>query len=363
MATTILTEFESIHLSSHLPEEVDIETDASSLEVSIYLNNMLAFRSVYYPFLQVVTIRDIRSIVEYDMLNRKLTLTTLKIVAKEPITYTQETMYDEYGNIHISFDDPEVEAISDTVENIKVIYCNMKTNMDSESFLSNNFLTTRKSMLLHRTGKLKLYNHTKGNARSDNYALIYYSLNGNTDDISVINFNYNSVQSTIEDIVLIYLSHQTFKQIVDNRYDVNCIIRGVEYHIGNRIFNIYFTDEEPTDEFVFLNAFNLQERFYLYGATTVKTEADHSEAVCGRQSQYYDESVKVKHEVETAPMSYEEAKWINQMLTSKLVQRPVGNNEYVQVLISDITSEVSNSDKDLIRIKFSWKYAEGVEWI
>ena len=62
-------------------------------------------------------------------------------------------------------------------------------------------------------------------------------------------------------------------------------------------------------------------------------------------------------------MSYEEAKWINQMLTSKLVQRPGGNNEYVQVLISDITSEVSNSDKDLIRIKFSWKYAEGVEWI
>ena len=70
----------------------------------------------------------------------------------------------------------------------------------------------------------------------------------------------------------------------------------------------------------------------------------------------------MKHEVETAPLPYDEAKWLNQMLTSKLVKRPLDNETIPQVLISDITSEVSDSDKDLIRLKFSWKYADGFEW-
>jgi len=35
----------------------------------------------------------------------------------------------------------------------------------------------------------------------------------------------------------------------------------------------------------------------------------------------------------------------------------------VQVLISDITSEVVDSDKELSRLKFSWQYADGNEYL
>ena len=90
---------------------------------------------------------------------------------------------------------------------------------------------------------------------------------------------------------------------------------------------------------------------------------DRSEAVCGRKTQFYDETVKIKHEVETAALSYDEAKWLNQMLTSKLVEHPDDNGDTVQVLISDITSEVTDSSKELIRLKFSWKYADGIEYL
>jgi hypothetical protein len=77
--------------------------------------------------------------------------------------------------------------------------------------------------------------------------------------------------------------------------------------------------------------------------------------------QFYDETVKVKHEVETAPLTYDEAMWLNQMLTSKLVKRPMDDGEEAEVLISDISSEVTDADKELIRLKFSWKYADGTE--
>ena len=95
----------------------------------------------------------------------------------------------------------------------------------------------------------------------------------------------------------------------------------------------------------------------------IKTEIDRSEAVCGEYTQYYDEKVKTKYEVETAPLSIDEAKWLNQMLTSNLVKHGMEDGTFEDILISDITSEVSNSDKDLIRLKFSWKYADGSQWI
>jgi hypothetical protein len=41
----------------------------------------------------------------------------------------------------------------------------------------------------------------------------------------------------------------------------------------------------------------------------------------------------------------------------------MGDGTFEEILISDITSEVSDSDKDLIRLKFSWKYADGSQWL
>ena len=171
------------------------------------------------------------------------------------------------------------------------------------------------------------------------------------------------MQSESEKIVSTTLTHQYFKQIVDQAKSVNSKVHGVEYQIGSKHFNIFFTEELPTDVFSFYNAFNIEERGYLYGATTIKTEIDRSEAVCGDYTQFYDEKVKTKYEVETAPLTIDEAKWLNQMLTSKLVKHSMEDGSFEEILISDITSEVSNSDKDLIRLKFTWKYADGNEWL
>lgn len=363
MATTINTEFDSIYLTAHLPEEIEYETDQPSLEVSIYVNTSKVFSSTYYPYQEIVVVRDIRSIIEAAMEDRQMSFATLKIVAAEPTNKAPTVTYDEDGNMHMTFDDATPEPITETVDGIKVIYSRYKTIDDSDGFLYSNFLTSRKSALIPRSGQLKLSNYTRDSAQGYNCANIYYSHYAVPDVVFTYTSVLSKIQSSTEKIVTTNLTHQYFKSMVDTAKNTSCKVLGVEYQIGGRHFNIFFTDEEPTEVFSFRNAFNVEEIAYLYNTTTIKTEVDRSEAVCGHKTQFYDETVKIKHEIETAPLPYDEAKWLNQMLTSKLVKRQIEDGSYEKVLISDITSEVTDSDKELIRLKFSWKYADGNEWL
>ena len=363
MATSIITAFDSIYLTSHLPEEVSFETDAASLKIDVYVNNKKVFTSDYYPFNNEVTIRDIRSIVEAAMISQRLTMTTLKIVATEPVIQQSNVTYDEDGNIYVNFDEQQEDPITKTIDNIKVVFCQFKTPKGSEGFLNNCFLTTRHSVLLPRTGQMMLANYSRAYAQGSNEALIYYEHYAIPGIVFTYKTTWSKIQTVSEKIVTTELTHDYFKKIVDQAKSTKCKVLGVEYQIGVRRINIFFTDEEPTATFKFLNAFNIMETAYLFGTTTIKTEVDRTETVCGQLTQFYDETVKVKHEVETAPLTHDEAMWINQMLTSRLVMVPVDNYDTAQILISDITSEVSDSDKDLVRIKFSWKYADGNEYI
>jgi len=358
MATTINTAFDSVYLTAHLPEVVSIETDAARLEVNIFVDDVKVFKSVYYPFNQVVCVRDIRSIVEANMYERQLVMATLKMEIYEP-----KNSVNEKGNYVVTFDSDGSSPSNATLDNVKMVYCRFKSGISSEGYLGSRFLTIRKSALMPRNGHLSLSNYTKAYAQGSNFAVIYYSHPQIADQIFTYNGNLGKMQSTTEKIVTAELSHDYFKSIVDEVRGTDCKVHGVEYQIGVRQFNIFFTDEKPTETFTFLNAFNNEETAYLFNTTSIKTEVDRSETVCGNRTQFYDETVKVKHEVETAPLTYDEAKWLNQMLTSKLVKRPISVDESAQVLISDISSEVTDSDKELIRIKFSWKYVDGTEWI
>lgn len=338
MATNITTAFNSIYLTAQLPETVYIGTNQTSITVRVEVDGDEVFKSVYYPYNSVIAFRDLRSIVEAAMLDQGLDIANLEIWADE------------------------TTGSSTAIQDVKVIYSDLKFGDDTETILKSMFLTTRKSALIPKDGHVILCNYTKAYEESYNYATIFYSASYAPDTVLQYNNIMSRVQSTSAKIVSVKLDYEYFKSIVDTAISGNSIIRGVEYHIGGRQFNIFFTDENPTETFMFLNSFGEQETLYLYGSTTTKTEIDRSEAISGRTTQFYDETVKVKHEVETAPLTFEEAKWVSQMLTSKSVFKYVGEHQGETLLISDITSEVTDSSKELTRIKFSWKYAKGSEW-
>ena len=363
MAITINTTFSSIHLSSTLPEEISITTDQECLEVSVYVNSSKVFSSVYYPYNQEIIVRDIRSIVETSMSEAKRIIATLKIEAKGTDTVMEDVTYDEDGNIHVSFGSDTSSPAVVSSDDITVIFCRYKTILSSETFLSDHFLTTQKSAVIPRNGSMKLSYFSSQRENNSISARIYYSLLTNPNQILSIDSFLRTTPSENDSISTVILSHAYLKSLVERVTNSTNKIYGVEYHVGARQFNLFFTDEQPSDTFNFLNVFNHLDTAYIFAATTTKTEIDHSEAVCGRHTQYYDESVKVKHEVETSPLTPQEASWLSEMLLSKYVTRQIDSFTSAQVLISDISSEVSNSDKELIRLKFSWKYADGSNWL
>ena len=338
MATNITTSFNSIYLTAQLPETVFIGTSENSVTIRVEVDGDEVFKSVYYPYNQVVAFRDLRSIVEAAMLDQGLDIATLEIWAEPPS-----------GN-------------ASAIQDVKAIYSDRKFVSETEALLRAQFLTTRTSALIPKDGHVILCNYTKAYEEGYNNITIYYSMPYAEDTMFTYNYYMGRVQSVTAKIVSVKLDYTYFKTIIDNVTGGNSTIRGAEYQIGSRKFNIFFTDEQPTDNFEFLNCFGEQETLYLYGATTIKSEVDRSEAVSGRKTQYYDETVKVKHEVETAPLTFEEAEWVSQMLTSKWVAKHLAEGIAEEILISDITSEVTDSDKELARIKFSWKYAKGTEW-
>ena len=338
MATNITTGFNSIYLTAQLPETVFIGSDQLSVTVRVKVDGDEVFKSVYYPYNQVIAFRNLRSIVEAAMLDQGLDIATLEIWAEPPT------------------------GDASAVQDVKVIYSDRKYGMETEALLRSMFLTTRKSALIPKNGHVVLSNYTKAYEEASNLMKIYYTVPYIEGNVFSYTSNMAKMQSTSSKIVTVRMDYQYFKQIADGGTGQNCTILGVEYQIGSRKFNIFFTEETPTDSFEFLNSFGLQETLYLYGATTIKTEIDRSEAISGRKTQYYDETIKVKHEVESAPLTYDEAQWVSQMLTSKWVAKYVSEGQIEQILISDITSEITDSDKELTRIKFSWKYANGTEW-
>ncbi len=234
MATTINTTFDSIYLTAHLPEEVSIETDATRLEVNIFVNDVKVFKSVYYPFNQVVCVQDIRSVVEASMVERQLVMASLRIEVYEPAKSTTPTnvTIDENGNYVVTFGSDGSSSPNATVDSVKMVYCRFKSGAGSEGYLGNNFLTTRKSALIPRNGQLSLSNYTKAYAQGSNFALIYYSHPQIPGQIFSYNASLGKMQSTTEKIVTAELSYNYFKSTVDQAKGTDCKVHGVEYQIG-----------------------------------------------------------------------------------------------------------------------------------
>lgn len=119
--------------------------------------------------------------------------------------------------------------------------------------------------------------------------------------------------------------------------------------------------------FYYLNCFGVPEHIALPRTTTEKTKSDRSIAYVGNTSQFYDISHSKEYEVETGGLSRDECLQVEQMLTSPSVRLPWGPNVSIYevdfdalptVLISDYTSEISDSDEKLNTVKFTWRFTD-----
>ena len=338
MATTISTSFASIYLSAHLPESVSIYSSAESISVSVAVDGDEVFNSVYYPFQNQVSVRDLRTIVEDAIYNEALDMATVTVSVGE------------YG------------GITDT-ESFKVICSEYKTTEDSGDFLTASFLTTRRSATIPKDGYVLLHYFAKAYQEYPRIATICYSPANNPNTTRDYTVNYGRIVTDRDKINIERVDYTTYSNILQNYTGGTFIIRSVDIRIGGRRFYVFFTDEKPAEVFSFWNAFGMTETAYLFGIRNTKTEMERGEAVCGRKTHYYDQQVSVKHQMETAALSVDEGLWLNQLFTSRFVSRMLDNGSMAEVLVCDVNSEVTDNDSEWTRHQFSWRYADNDERI
>ena len=103
--------------------------------------------------------------------------------------------------------------------------------------------------------------------------------------------------------------------------------------------------------FRFLNAFNVMESAYLNAIVNRKTDDGRKLANVSGSLVHYDRKPVTEYEVETSPLSFEEASWIDQLITSPEVTLLDGTS----VIITDGKAECHNDNSELNKAKFTYK--------
>lgn len=330
---------ETYTLSSSLPDSFVIDNMAGDyVDVHICVESDSVYSTRLYANAGSCTFYELRQIVEQNMTARGLSLASLVVVV-------------DYGNG------------TESVTGKYIIFSRYRNAERSDIlFLESHFLVNRSYYVIprNRNGSVSFF-ATAGENISPYVDCVFdngESLRNYRLGLSFSHLNRPNVYS-------FSLSPSSIKAQVDN-------IEGGDYgkllsftlHVGLRSITVYVVDDVPCAEFSFCNSFNAQEKLFVFGTTTLKTEISQKEAVSMDITSFYDKSVSRKWQVKTSPLTLEEARWYNEFLESDHVTI-VLNQEYnqVPVLISDITSEISDSSKDQVHIKFSWRFEDNGSYL
>lgn len=119
--------------------------------------------------------------------------------------------------------------------------------------------------------------------------------------------------------------------------------------------------------FHYTNCFNVVEALVLPRVTTEKIKVDNSIASLGKTSRFYDVNISKEYEVESGPLTSDECLQVEQLLTSPDVRIPWGIYSSLEdidfyalipIMITDFTSELSDSDEKPNSVKFTWRFME-----
>lgn len=326
-------------LSTSILNKIDIdnENDGDSCELDVQING----RSIYRTTLQCnaagyAHLYDLGILINDYMRSTNQTLAHLAVLASFEHHADDADVYVVYSSLRFSYE-------------------------DDFDFLKEHFLTTRTCYSIPRKAHHQIaFSVYEDLEQITGFLNIAYKLK----DGSVHTLRIEESLRDFGDTRVYYYTinasslEEKVKAIVAKKVKVlSCSVS-----FGKRNLDFFFIDEEPVDTFHFFNAFNIREAYYVYGSQKIKTEFTQKEALSSGVATYYGQSSERKVEIETVPLGLEEAEWLNQFLGSQFVFKTIPPDNDQRVLISDIDSEISDSAKDQVIIKFRWKFAEPYNW-
>lgn len=332
MATYLITEIPVFAFSYEL-QEIELYTDLGSVMITIEDGAKEFFRTTLYSYNAKVTIINIAEVLENYMRNNNQVFTAFNV-------YYRDADESELGSF-----------------NLNTLYCTHSIKAVAGEYASKHFLTTLSAKRVPRDSTeflSLLHGQEMGNILAH---CVFVSKEGTietatvtlkrvtTDDIGVMTFSVSEYQ-----VLLLTL--------LSGKYPQKILSYTVEFN--GRFFTYYIADFVPEVKFTFRNCFNVEDTAYFDAITTSKTKVNRSLAIAKGQYSFYDQSVEKSYEVQSAPLTQEEAEWVEQLFISHSVR--LGTSTVVdnlpEVIITDMTCEVADNDEELNQVKFTWQYVD-----
>lgn len=338
MALTLSTYIAPIYFSAQVPE-FTYSTDDDRIEVELLVAGDKVFGETFYPYGGNVTVRDLRSIIETRCEHRHDVYTTVTVIASSP-------------------DGTRVQT------DFTVIYCTFVPSEQAVSFVANHFLSTRTAKILprHELAVDYLYVYADEPATVQWKYLVTYTKDGITRSSYIDHEPFTAQQRGVFAVAIRYAE---IRKLAAQQLGQGLRLLSFTVEIGERSFVFYISDHLPKAMFLFANSFGCMEMALLDCETTDKVTTSRSIAVINGRSEFYNREYGKEYEVQSAPLTDEQSRWLEQMFSSYNVRHvkdyseieddDIGNPE--EILITDFTSDICDSDTELNTVKFTWQYA------
>lgn len=230
----------------------------------------------------------------------------------------------------------------------------------AESFIAQNFLTNLSAKQISSSAyDMVAFISKKGENITVRHHVVFYA------DGILGTMDWENEGTEEKDIAQhdINVSAMNYEAEIQESYpDKEIKLLSFSVSVGPRNITYYVIDRKNLTQMFFINAFNVFELFEIQGVTTAKTTVERDTAVINRRETFYDRTIEKKYEVQTSALSSPVKDWVEQFLFSPLVKMfdPDADsiNEMTEVLITESACEISNSNTELGKVKFTWKYAD-----
>lgn len=335
-----------VMLSSDIPDII-IFTDHDYIDFRLLSSGYTLLEGRYYAIDGKATVTDIGSLVEnYLAGNTDIPLADFVVEA--------------------SFDDDDEMAEKE----FTALYCNVATGLfDPADWLRHNFLTLTKSRRIAPDDFINLMLYAAPEESLTFRVLAtYLDADGNRGTYSYI-ASGNGLVVTVGDVYSQYIYLDNVRDAIKSAMNLDAVtLLSVTVQCGDRSLTC-FVDKSLADvaPFYYLNCFGIPEHISLPRTTIAKLKVDRSVATLSKTSQFYDITTSKEYEVETGPLTADECAQVEQMFASPLVRVPLTTYGYNfetdfdaldTILITDFTSELSDTDEKLNSVKFTWRYAD-----
>ena len=313
--------------TSYIPNTINIESDAKSVKVSIKCDGEIIFTTTLYPYDDIATLYDPRSVIEEYMEEKALNFVKLVFITEssESVISTSEstTIYSRVN-----------------VETVDVSY-----------FIRCHFLTSLSSFVIPRDGTQSLTYITYENQEVEAYTECLIQVDGE-EYHRLVRLKETEVKY---DHIAIHSFAISPQQII-NKLGLKGRILQLTVHRGALAKTFYVVDRTPNLTLIVRNEFNAEEYIHLNCVTKRKLVLGRSTTTCLGTTAFYDDKSEYEYEVESAMLRYEEACHFSELLLSYSIELLEFNQARIPIIITDLSSEVSDADNATNSIKFKYKF-------